>query len=623
MKNNFAYIMLVMLLIGCTNNQPQNSTESPDLKIGSAIMDGTTEMTPIIAGETSNQEIWLKYIQAHNDKNLDIIAEINAEDWEGYTADGSVVKGNAAHIEILDNWFNNANANPKWEVKWMIANAAKNKEGIIEQWLTTGNEYTDVDENGDEIIPTDIEILRFVAAKFVKREMNFFEITKLEKPITKFDLQPIVFTLIRSTFPKYELPKEKLKSLMDALTSNPTAEPGLSIPVWNGKTMTEPGNTESLIFDNGQFTINLWQEPSYRKLTPRDNSLGVFEEFLTFIFKNPAEKEVFLDWLSWCLQNETDKPSWAIFLFSEKHGTGKSTLASVVKKLFGEENASEQQGIKPIISRFNKPILHKKLIYAEEVKVAQNSDDGNKLKTLISERQTMAESKGKDIEPVDHRCCFILTTNHKPIWLEPGDRRFYIIHVDHEGFAAGGAKYEEFVALVQRVKQTYDRPIDLASLYGALKERKQSAIFDPYSLNVNKVATDIMKEINALSPDIVEEMLEEFLREHGILFVPVRYANKVVEFFAHRNPNASKYSFDRLGWKKKKFAWGGKGPAWAFYDPQSNPEKGRLQTKNFVETIENHLNRTLGPALNEIGFGINFEMMERKAPKTQENDAPF
>ena len=37
------------------------------------------------------------------------------------------------------------------------------------------------------------------------------------------------------------------------------------------------------------------------------------------------------------------------------------------------------------------------MIYAEEVKVAQNSDDGNKLKTLISESQTMAESKGKDI----------------------------------------------------------------------------------------------------------------------------------------------------------------------------------------------------------------------------------
>ena len=115
MKNNFAYILLIMLLIGCTDNQQQNSNSNSNLEIGSALMDGTTEMTPIIVGETSNQDIWIKYIQAHNDKNLDIIAGINAEDWEGYTADGSVVKGNKAHIEILDNWFKNAN--PKWEVK--------------------------------------------------------------------------------------------------------------------------------------------------------------------------------------------------------------------------------------------------------------------------------------------------------------------------------------------------------------------------------------------------------------------------------------------------------------------------------------------------------------------------
>ena len=91
-------------------------------------------------------------------------------------------------------------------------------------------------------------------------------------------------------------------------------------------------------------------------------------------------------------------------------------------------------------------------------------------------------------------------------------------------------------------------------------QRKQGPLFNPYSLNVNELATEVMKEINALSPDIVEEMLEEFLNEHRVRFVPVRYANKLVEFFAHRNPNASKYSFDRLGWKKKKFVWGGAVP---------------------------------------------------------------
>lgn len=482
--------------------------------------------------------------------------------------------------------------------------------------------FVALDKEGNEVVPTDIGALKFLSASFVRREMAYFEIDKLEKPITRADLAVVVFAKIRSHFPTYEIGREKLKSLMDALTNNATAEPGLTIPVWNGRTVSDPGNPEPLRFDGGLYAVNEWKTPPYRRLVAAEPDLDIFDQFLSFIFKNESEKDVFLDWLSWCLQNEADKPSWAIFLFSERHGTGKSTLAAIVKKLFGEANSSEQQGIKPIISRFNKPILLKKLIYAEEVKVVQNSDDGNKLKTLISERQTMAESKGKDIEPIDHRCCFILTTNHKPIWLEPGDRRFYIIHVDHEGYAAGGSQYTTFVDLVKKTQETYQSQHALAGLYKALMQRKQSPIFNPYSLNINEMATDVMKEINALSPDIVEEMLEEFLVEHKLLFIPVRYVNKIVEYFAHRNPNASKYSFDRLGWKKKKFAWGGKRSAWAFYHPDANPERGMLTTSHYQEPIERHINDVLAPALAEIGFGISYEQLNRSAPKA-DDDVPF
>ncbi len=61
------------------------------MAIGSALMEGTSMMTPIIPGEVSNQAIWIDYIQAHNDRDLTKIAEINAEDWEGYTADGRLL----------------------------------------------------------------------------------------------------------------------------------------------------------------------------------------------------------------------------------------------------------------------------------------------------------------------------------------------------------------------------------------------------------------------------------------------------------------------------------------------------------------------------------------------------
>ncbi|MDP6921795.1 MAG: nuclear transport factor 2 family protein, partial [Lutibacter sp.] len=99
----------------------------------------------------------------HNDRDLEKIAEINADDWKGYTADGSQLKGNKAHIEVLDNWFKTAN--PRWEIKWMIANAAENEDGVLTQWLTTGNDYFDTDQNGNEIFQHNIHDIKFVDGK--------------------------------------------------------------------------------------------------------------------------------------------------------------------------------------------------------------------------------------------------------------------------------------------------------------------------------------------------------------------------------------------------------------------------------------------------------------------------
>ena len=41
MKKNIAFIMLVLLLSSCTQNQKTNE-DKPKLEIGSALMDGTT-----------------------------------------------------------------------------------------------------------------------------------------------------------------------------------------------------------------------------------------------------------------------------------------------------------------------------------------------------------------------------------------------------------------------------------------------------------------------------------------------------------------------------------------------------------------------------------------------------
>ena len=61
----------------------------------------------------------------------------------------------------------------------MIANAAKNKEGVIEQWLTTGNDYTDVDAEENPIFEHNVHDVLFVNGKIKK--INVYKRAKAEE----------------------------------------------------------------------------------------------------------------------------------------------------------------------------------------------------------------------------------------------------------------------------------------------------------------------------------------------------------------------------------------------------------------------------------------------------------
>ena len=84
----------------------------------------------------------MEYIQAHNDKDVDKIASMDAEDVIIYTSDGNVIKGSEAHKLALSTWFDTSN--PSWKVNWMISNTVDVKDGENRNWLTTGNDVTDV-----------------------------------------------------------------------------------------------------------------------------------------------------------------------------------------------------------------------------------------------------------------------------------------------------------------------------------------------------------------------------------------------------------------------------------------------------------------------------------------------
>jgi hypothetical protein len=75
-----------------------------------------------------------------------------------------------------------------------------------------------------------------------------------------------------------------------------------------------------------------------------------------------------------------------------------------------------------------------------------------------------------------------------------------------------------------------------------------------------------------------------------------------------------------MGWKKGKFAWGGKPAAWAYHDPDVRPERGVLNIAGQRIPIEDHINNALALALQEIGFGITFEYLDTNRASSPNED---
>ena len=108
--------------------------------------DGSSK--PLLAGSGANAQLWVDYIQAHNERDFDKIAAMNAEDFKGITAGGEVVRGSEVQAAFLQDWV--ATENPQWAVWWVIPNDGENEEGGIEEWLATGNIITATGLDGTE-----------------------------------------------------------------------------------------------------------------------------------------------------------------------------------------------------------------------------------------------------------------------------------------------------------------------------------------------------------------------------------------------------------------------------------------------------------------------------------------
>lgn len=402
------------------------------------------------------------------------------------------------------------------------------------------------------------QLVRILATSYVRKENRFYHIDRPSEALSQQDLQRSFLTPAQAVNHGQPVPANVMKAVYDTAITQMNPNPFRSIPVWTGGVAPFPGNQDRrILLESGQVVLNCWREPAYRRYGMVEPWGAPLSALFNQMFPRETERNRVLDWLAWCLQNEGKKPNWAIMLYSQAKGTGKSTVCNIATRLFGEENTARQNNLEKVAGKFNGPMLTCKLIISEEVELRPGSDAGNKLKTLITEASTTTEHKGRDVERIQLHSCFLLTSNHLPTWIEAGERRFYVVDVGHDGHASG-PNSEFFTMIVRAVERALKDDEKVAALYSWLMERELAPDFDAMTLNTRLHGTDLMRQLEANRVAATTQQLAEYLGGEQTVAITEQDLRVYVTKEMRLNPNSLQYMMTELGWRRYKAKYAGK-----------------------------------------------------------------
>ena len=151
MKNIFLLSFMALFMFSCNTPVPAESEaeRAPGyLNRGGEIFDATD-------ANPENLDIWDKYIDAHNNRDIETIASMNIDStdlgqFRILGPQGQLISGVETQKEFLNGWFEAEN--PKWNTFISYTMKVDGQEG---EWVISGAEVTKT-VNGEEVMSYDL-----------------------------------------------------------------------------------------------------------------------------------------------------------------------------------------------------------------------------------------------------------------------------------------------------------------------------------------------------------------------------------------------------------------------------------------------------------------------------------
>jgi len=197
----------------------------------------------------------------------------------------------------------------------------------------------------------------------------------------------------------------------------------------------------------------------------------IFEEYLGRVFMNEQDRETVLDWCADIIQNPMRRPEWGVIMSGEQ-GTGKSTVAMLVRAALGGQHVWQRSEYKPALKDFSEVLTSHLLICFDDA--VAKSDTYEKLKYVVSTKYHQVNVKF--VQAAHTREVFgrilICTNKERPFVFDGGDRRFYVC--ERGKLRAGRTESNEFF---ERFYQWYAEPGTAAFRADTLQTRRPPSTY--------------------------------------------------------------------------------------------------------------------------------------------------
>jgi hypothetical protein len=179
--------------------------------------------------------------------------------------------------------------------------------------------------------------------------------------------------------------------------------------------------------------FNIWERPDWPQ---GDIALAApFLEHLEYLIPNDRARSDFIDWLAHAQQCPASRPHFHFLLVAQQQGTGRSWIAEVMRRLWGERHATEVDLHKLLDDSFNSILSAKIMVAVQEVRVPADEryQHKDRLKSLFTDSVITINEKHEPRWTERFVARFLMFTNRDDaLPLAENDRRVYVVRCADE-----------------------------------------------------------------------------------------------------------------------------------------------------------------------------------------------